>query len=145
MTSTPDETTTSERIRSIRDVLATYPVSFAILFGSAGEEALTSTSDVDVAVEFEGIKPEDNGYSDVFLRLYNALDDAVERDVDVVDFHSMSPRFARTVFDNGVVIVGSDDRRRELETSLAGELDSVEEAKNRISDSIRKMKASMNR
>lgn len=144
----PEEANSAELTERVRDVLAEYPVSLAILFGSGGRGALTSTSDIDIAVAFTEAgsgDDGDDGDTERFLHLYNAVDDAFDRDVDVVEFHSMSPRVARAVFDNGVVLVGSAEHRREVEKELAGEFDSVEEAKRRVSEAVERMKAGRNR
>lgn len=103
----------------LRSVLSSHPVSLAILFGSHAEGTSHSTSDVDVAVEFENYSPSDPAYNGVFLGLGADVSEALETDdVDVVDLQTVSPALAEAIFDRGVLIVGewerAVDRRRQL-------------------------------
>ena len=113
-------------------VLTEHPVSFAMLFGSAGRGTMSNTSDLDIAVEFESLRPSDDGYSQVYLELTAAVDDAISRSVDVIDIHSMSPAFARAAFNHGEVLVGSEAQRERLERELAGEASTVADAHERV-------------
>lgn len=54
----------AERERLVA-TLEAAPVSFAMVFGSAGRGELTDRSDLDIAVEFDGLRSSDDGYSDV--------------------------------------------------------------------------------
>lgn len=126
--------------RKIERVLSRHSVDFAIVFGSVARDTTTDESDLDIAVEFEHLRPGKTGYSDAYLRLRSELDAAVAIDVDIVDVHSMTPRFARVVFDTGEILIGSEKRRNELERELAGELLSVEEARERVSAAVARLK-----
>ncbi|ESP86806.1 type VII toxin-antitoxin system MntA family adenylyltransferase antitoxin [Candidatus Halobonum tyrrellensis] len=135
------ETRLDDAVREqLERVLAEHPVSFAMLFGSAGRETLSDTSALDLAVEFESLRPTDDGYSQVYLELTAAVDDAVSRSVDVVDIHSMSPAFARAAFDHGVVLVGSDAQRERLERDLAGEASTVADAHERVAAAANRLR-----
>lgn len=127
-------------IETARRVLDRHSVSFALLFGSGARPSTTEADDLDIAVEFEKIRPEDGGYSDDYLRLLSDLDDALPVDVDVVDVHTMSPEFARVAFDDGVRLVGSDDRRRELERAIAGDEPSVADARERVAAAANRLR-----
>ena len=129
----------SAELASIREMLAEHGVRFAVVFGSAarpdGEPA-----DIDLAVEFESLKPTDNGYADTYLALYSCLDDTLDRDVDLVDVYSISPQFASVVFDDGVRIRGTADRKRTLTEQLATESPSVGNARERVAAAIDRLR-----
>jgi len=114
------------------DVLAANGVSFALVFGSAARDT-PLTGDIDIAVEFDELRPEDEGYASATLRLRSALDTALDENVDMVDVHSLSPRFARVVFDQGVPVLGYRERMEELAARLAGDEPTVGEARRRVS------------
>ena len=120
-------------------VLAEHPISFAMLFGSAGRGTMSDTSDLDLAVQFESLRPSDDGYSQAYLRLTAAVDNAVSLSVDVVDIHSMSPPFARAAFDHGEVLVGSEAQRKRLEHELAGEASTVVDAHERVAAAVSRL------
>ncbi|WP_254543196.1 type VII toxin-antitoxin system MntA family adenylyltransferase antitoxin [Halomarina pelagica] len=138
--STPADSTLDDEVRErLRDVLSRHPITFAIVFGSTARGTATGNSDIDIAVAFEDIRPDDTGYSRVYLRLSTDLADALATDVDIVDVYSMSPRFARAVFDSGDLLIGTEEKRRALETELAGEPISLDEASERISAAVDRM------
>ena len=120
-----------EVIPTTRRVLADHPITFALLFGSAARGEAAETSDVDLAVEFAD-HVRDDGYSDAYLGLVEALEDALGTDVDVVPVSAMDPSFAAVAFDEGVVVVGPEERRRELAKAIAGELPSTAESSERV-------------
>lgn len=122
----------AEVIERLANVLADHPVSFAMVFGSAVKAGLNDDGDIDLAVEFDDIRPTDDGYSDTFLRLRSDLDERFSRDIDVVDIHTLSAEFARAAFDVGIVVRGSSAAKDDLEAKLAAEHLSVEEAKRRV-------------
>lgn len=121
-----------EPIGRIHDVLEGHPVSFALLFGSAAREEPTTPRDVDIVVEFESHRPGDDGYFERYVALLGDLEAAADSRVDLVDVRSMSPQFARIAFDEGRVLVGTDDRRAALEREFAGEPPSAAEARERV-------------
>lgn len=139
--STPVESALDDEVRErLRDVLSRHPITFAVVFGSTARGTATEDSDIDIAVEFEDFRPDDTGYSRIYLRLMTDLADTLAADVDIVDVHSMPPRFARAVFDSGDLLIGTEEKRRTLETELAGEPISLDEARERVSTAVDRMK-----
>lgn len=124
----------------VRGVLKDHPVSFAMVFGSAARVGHGRANDLDLAVEFGAIRPTDDGYSDVYLGLLSDLHDALDHEVDVVDVHALSPRFARAVFDAGVVILGTEDAKESLEQAVATGTLSVDDARDRVSAAAGRLK-----
>lgn len=118
MNSDTGTTGRAELDRRLQAVLSDHPVSFALLFGSKTTDSDRPNSDIDIAIEFEGLRPSDEGYSDVFLATYTAVDDAVDDPVDLVDVHTMPARFAASALSNGRLLVGSASRRAELRETV---------------------------
>lgn len=129
----------------VRAVLDRHPVAFAMVFGSGARDAMDGHSDLDVAVEFDGTRPDDDGYSDLYLSLYADLDRSLQRSIDLVDVHTMPPGFARVAFDEGAVLVGSESRRAELERRLAGDRPSLEEARSRVDAAVQRLREGSSR
>lgn len=100
---------------ALQQTLAEFPLSFAIVFGSqvTGDQ-LTSSSDVDIAVEFEAYRLGDEGYNDIYLDLLCTLENAVAVDVDLIDVWTMSLQFAHVVFTDGERLIGTNDRQAYL-------------------------------
>ena len=118
---------------TLQRTLEEFPLSFAIVFGSQVTDGpTTSSSDIDVAVEFEAYRPGDEGYNEIYFDLLRALKEAVAVGVDLVDVWAMSPQFAHVVFDDGERLIGTDDRQDHLEAGLAGEPPTFEEACERV-------------
>jgi predicted nucleotidyltransferase len=128
----------SERIDSVGAVLEEKPVSFAMIFGSIARNNATEHSDIDIAVEFETICPGEDGYSDLFLETYNAVDEAVSVDVDLIDVYTMPPAFASFALEVGIILLGSEERRIELTEELA-QKPSLEDAKRRVNDASQRL------
>lgn len=106
-------------IDAVRGVLRDHPVRLAILFGSHATGTAHAKSDIDIAVEFEGYRPSDTGYNDVFLGLSAELSAALETDaVDLVDLHTASPAMASAIFETGALIFGSETHAAELRRRL---------------------------
>lgn len=106
----------------IRAVLDRYPVRLAVLFGSQVTGVADASSDVDVAVEFEG-SVDDPGKT--LLSLLADLSVALDRnDVDLSLVGDLDPRVGRAAFSHGVLLSGSVERanalREEFETAVAG-------------------------
>ena len=135
------ETRLDDAVRErLERALAEHPVSFAMLFGSAGRGTMSDTSDLELAVEFESLRPSDDGYGQVYLEPISAVDNAVSRSVDVVDVHSMPPAFARAAFDHGEILVGSEAQRERLERELAGEASTVADAHERVAAAANRLR-----
>lgn len=126
------------RFAELQDVLREHGVSFALLFGSASRDS--EWRDVDVAFEFETVRPDDDGYSDAYLSLLVALEDRLDADVDLVDVHATSSSFARVIFDDGITLVGSEDRREELARRLAGERPTIDDARDRVASAVERIR-----
>lgn len=116
---------------TVTSTVEEFPVSLAILFGSHATETTHPTSDIDIAVELEGLRPGDGRYNDTFLGLSAAIAEAFGTDdVDVVDVHSLPPAMARSVLTDGHLLVGDPGR---IET-LRRQLPPAEEARSSVSD-----------
>lgn len=137
MTGPPSEPW-SNRIDEVSEVLEGKPVSFAMLFGSVATDDAKERSDIDLAVEFETVRPGDDGYSDVFLETYNAVDEAVSVEVDLIDVHAMSPGFASFALDAGIILFGSEERRRELLDELA-QKPTIEDGLRRVNNAAQRL------
>lgn len=126
----------------LRSVLSRHPVSFAMIFGSAARDTMDEGSDIDLAVEFEKVSSVDEDYNDAYFSLLSDLDGVLAFPVDVVDVHSMSPRFARAVFETGTVIIGSETKRDELVNDLTDDEISVANARERVAAAAERLKES---
>ncbi|MCU4800365.1 nucleotidyltransferase domain-containing protein [Halobacteria archaeon HArc-gm2] len=122
---------TGDELECLRDVLAAHGVGLAVLFGFTVQPD-ADPADLDIAIEFSEYRPTDEGYAAVYLDLYSTLEDEIERPVDLVDVHSTSPPFASVVFDDGVLVLGSEERLETLERRLTGDEPSVENARKRV-------------
>ncbi|MFC3959028.1 type VII toxin-antitoxin system MntA family adenylyltransferase antitoxin [Halovivax cerinus] len=104
---------------TVSSVLAAHPVTVGYLFGSHARGEADARSDVDVAVALEDCHPGDSGHADRLLAL--GVDLAVAfgtDDVDVVDIRSAAPSVRRSVFSNGVRLVGSKSDADRLRDGL---------------------------
>jgi predicted nucleotidyltransferase len=120
-------------METLRRTLEEYPISFAIVFGSqVTDDPTAPTSDVDVAIEFEESRPDDEGYNELYFAVLRALEDAVSVDIDLINLWTMSPQFAHVVFDDGERLIGTDARQAQLEAELAGDPPTFEEARERV-------------
>ena len=122
-----------------RGALSPHPVSLALVFGSAIRDP-ESANDLDVAVEFEDLHPGDPGYAEAFVRLRSDLSDALPVEVDLVDVHSMGPRFAGSVLEDAELLIGSEQRRSELEATLETDSPSLEDARERVAAAAERLR-----
>lgn len=94
---------------ALRRVLSEHPIRLAVLFGSHACGNTHSTSDVDLAVEFDRVSERE--YTDTYLRLVadvmSALD---ENSIDVADLERMKPAVGKSALEQGILIVGSPER-----------------------------------
>jgi len=134
----PDDTV----LETCRRILRVHDVTFGLLFGSAGDPEREQWRDLDLLVEFETDRPGDDGYSATYLGLLTALDDALDADVDVVDVHSASPSFLGVALENGRLLVGSEERRRELRETHGDEPPTIEDARRRVADAASRLRQS---
>lgn len=129
-------------VRPLRAVLEESPVRLAVLFGSHASGRPHDQSDVDVAIELPDVEPGDPGYNDEFFGISAEIAEALGTDnVDVVDLHSLSPSIARSVFENGVLLVGSVERAETLRKRLIEEPESNPDRapRDRIDDALRRI------
>ena len=136
----PETALDSKTLSRLRESLDRQLVSFALVFGSAARSDTGDESDLDIAVTLDDCRPGDDGYSDTYLQVRTALDDAVPYDVDLVDLYSATPSFARVVLDSGVLVVGSEEKRDELLSELAGEQPTVRDARNRVAAAAERLR-----
>jgi len=136
------ETAVSIDTDRIRTVLDRYPVRLAVLFGSQVTGVADASSDVDLAVEFEG-SIDDPG--ETLLSLLADLSVRLDRnDIDLSLVDDLDPRVGRAAFSHGVLLSGSAERanalrdefeaaaeRRESDGSLRERLDETLERVDR--------------
>jgi len=72
----------TEQLEQIRDLCSQYKVARLYLFGSVITDHFQPDSDVDFLVQFKEMDLLD--YADNYFDLLNALQEVVERDVDLV-------------------------------------------------------------
>lgn len=106
----PDDAVSVD-LPAIRSVLEDHPVRVAVLFGSQVDGTTDASSDVDLAVEFDG------GVSDrsaALLRLLADLSIALGRnDVDIALVENLAPRVGLAAFEEGILLAGTSDAARE--------------------------------
>lgn len=116
---------------TVADVLADRPVRLGLLFGSRARGETHESSDVDVAVVFDGLEPGDTEYTDVLFGLGADLSVALGTDdVDVVDLRRASSSLVRAVFDEGTVLVGDESDARELRERLLADAEDGTETRS---------------
>lgn len=126
-------------IERVRSTLEEHPVRLAILFGSHATGRTHRDSDVDIAVELDGLQPGDDGFNEAFFGLIAALTRALGTDdVDVVDVHTLGPDFAAAVFEHGTLILGDEDRLEELRERLTSDRNDRSPAE-RFDEALRKI------
>lgn len=127
-------------VQRLRSMLDDAPVRLAILFGSRATGESHARSDLDLAVEFDDLEPGDPGYNETFFGLSVSVSEEFGTDeIDLVDVHSLSPSLARSVFDDGIVFLGTVNRAKTLHRSvLSGETDE-RSAGDRFDDALRRI------
>ncbi|WP_197409670.1 type VII toxin-antitoxin system MntA family adenylyltransferase antitoxin, partial [Haloferax profundi] len=94
-------------LETIQAILREHSVRLAILFGSHASGKTHPTSDIDIAVELDEVQHDDSAYNDAFFGLSADLSENLGTDdVDLVDVHTLTPRVAKSVFDDGILLVG---------------------------------------
>lgn len=107
-------------VERLRTTLEEHPVTVAILFGSHATDRSHSGSDIDLAIELDGLRPGDAGYNEVFFGVSADVSVELGSDaVDIVDVHTLSPALVQAVFDDGVLLLGSLERAEALRSRLA--------------------------
>lgn len=115
------DTDVGERLplTELRSVFDQHPVRLALCFGSQATGSVHDHSDIDLAIELDGIQPGDDTYNDVFFEVYSGVTAALDReDVDLVDIRSTSNSLARAVFDTGVLLYGEAERAEQLKKRI---------------------------
>lgn len=128
-----------ETVETLSGILDDHGVSFAMLFGSGARDTMDETSDLDLVIEFGDTRPTDEGYSDHYLELLAALDEALPVEVDVVDVHTLTPQFASVAFDEGVVLLGTETRKERLTARYGGDPPTVSDARSRVSAAVERL------
>lgn len=127
-------------VDEIRSTLEAHPVRLAILFGSRARGDPHARSDVDVAVELDGLQPGDEAFNDAFFGLGADLSETLQTDdVDVVDVHTLSPPLTRSVFQYGVLLFGSERRAEELRTEIAAPDADERSPGDRLDEALRRI------
>jgi predicted nucleotidyltransferase len=104
---------------ALQSVLGDHPIRLAVLFGSYATDRIHARSGVDIAVEFENLRPGDDSYNKGFLGLGADVSEALGTDdVDLLDVHALSASLARSVFEEGVLIIGEPERVQALRQRL---------------------------
>lgn len=98
---------------SLVAVLSEHPVRLAILFGSHASGTTTSSSDIDLAVEFEQ-SVSDEKYHDVYFALMADLMSTLEENsIDLTDITDMQPAVGASALEDGVVLRGTVARAKQ--------------------------------
>lgn len=106
----PDRRLESIDSDALRRVFLEHPVRLAIVFGSHVRGTAHSTSDVDLAIEFDD-SVSDQEYAEARLRLIADVSSAFGQNaVDVADLRDMAPSIGQSALEHGVVIVGNPER-----------------------------------
>lgn len=102
-------------VEELRAVFEQAPVRVALCFGSQATGAVHPRSDIDLAIELDGVEPGEERYNDVFFDVYAEIAETLDRDdVDLVDLQSVSGTLATVVFDTGIIIYGDPQRVEKL-------------------------------
>jgi uncharacterized protein len=99
------------RLERIRAVLAAHPIAFAYVFGSVARGEARPDSDLDVALHFEPSTAADERF-DRLLRVGVELENALGREVDVVDLEQVPLRLLGRILRERVVVLGLDRPER---------------------------------
>lgn len=88
-------------LQLIRPILARQPIRRAELFGSYATGEATANSDVDILVEFtEPVSLL------AFVGIKLALEDALQRKVDLVEYHTLKPALRGRILAEAIPIYG---------------------------------------
>nr|WP_276256834.1 nucleotidyltransferase domain-containing protein [Halovivax sp. TS33] len=127
-------------LETLRAVLREQSVELAILFGSHATGETHSQSDIDIAVDFDAVRPSDPDYNEVFLGLSADLSEALTTDdVDLVDLQTASPELAETIFEQGVLLVGDPEFATEVRSQLTATESTDRSPRERIDAAIAKI------
>jgi predicted nucleotidyltransferase len=128
------------QIKQLRSRLEDAPIRVAILFGSRATGQTHALSDIDIAVEFDGLEPGDPEYNERFFTLSADLSEIMGTDdIDLVDIRSLSPSFARSVFEKGILLKGTEEQISELRTRLLDGSSDMHSPQERFDDALRRI------
>ena len=120
-------------------MLDDHSVRLAILFGSHATGRAHEESDIDLAVELDGLEPGSPGFNDAFFGLSADLSETLQTDdIDLLEVHMLSPGIVETVFHDGVLLIGSSERAEELRAELVATADD-RMPRERLDDAIRRI------
>lgn len=103
---------------TLRDTVASYPVSLVVLFGSYATEDTHRLSDFDIAVKFEPDVDQEEK-----LELLDEITVAIQRTVgveavDLVDLDMVRPAIGYNALRNGKLVYGERNTAVELEAEF---------------------------
>lgn len=137
-TAEPADLEASFPLDALRSTLDAHPVRLAILFGSQARTGTHSRSDIDIAVELEGLEPGDLGFYDAFFGLSADLSESLGTDdIDLVDVHTLSTPLVRSVFNNGLLLVGTERRAERLRQQLDADSSLDRSPRERFDEALR--------
>ena len=90
----------TELVNIIRPILTKHRVKKAAVFGSVVRGEASKDSDVDILVELE-----DQASLFAFIALKLDLEDALSRNVDLVEFGSIKPRLRDFILPEAVMVL----------------------------------------
>jgi len=119
-------------VDSVIETLETYPVRYAVLYGSHAHGVATEESDVDVAVAFDETLSELERF-DRRIELVVDLMDALGTDnVDVADLDAIRPEVGLDALETGHVLVGDQETCEEYRERFEREVPSAETHEDRM-------------
>ena len=129
-------------IEMLQGILRAHSVQCALCFGSHAAATAHPASDIDLAVELETTQRENPAYNDAFFSLSTDLSEALETDdVDLVDIHTLSPRVAASVFEEGILLVGNLKHAEELRRRVTDRSSDTRSPRERFDDALAKIDA----
>nr|WP_049894638.1 nucleotidyltransferase domain-containing protein [Halogranum salarium] len=124
-------------IETLRGILREHSVQCALCFGSHATATTHPMSDIDIAVELETTQRENPAYNDAFFSLSADLSEALETDdVDLVDIHTLSPRVAASVFEEGILLVGDLEHAKDLRRRVTDTSSDTRSPRERFDDAL---------
>jgi predicted nucleotidyltransferase len=125
---------------ALQSVLGDHPIRLAVLFGSYATDRIHARSGVDIAVEFENLRPGDDSYNEGFLGLGADVSEALGTDdVDLLDVHALSASLARSVFEEGVLIIGEPERVQALRQRLVDDERDERSPRRELDESLQRI------
>ena len=132
---TDEEATVDESLplETIRE----HPIQIGLLFGSQASGETHSESDIDIAVEFEGVEPTDSDYNEVFFGVSADLSEVLETDdIDLIDLQRASPELVESIFEQGILLVGDPEHATDVRNRLTATKSSDQSPRERFDAAI---------